>query len=107
MNQYDLFDQVVEEHARRTPKSSAITCNDLLHSIIACHKVEEAMWQRLNLEAGSSTAEVRAALDRLGSPPTWCTPDAWQRIAKSMRDWATTFGNLQLYWQLRWKQDKS
>lgn len=88
-------------------KSTApISCSDLVHSLKACHRVEDEIWKRLGLETSSRKAEVLAALDRLGSPPSWCSVEAWERIAASMRSWAIVCGDMRLYWSLRWKREK-
>lgn len=102
-----MFDAPTEvEGLRRPGKNDIISRADLLHSIVACHRVEDEMWKRLNLETSSRTAEVLAALDRLGPPPSWCSAEAWERIATSMRSWATACGNMKLYWSLRWRREK-
>lgn len=102
-----MFDAPVELDAPlRSAKDGIIRCADLIHSIVACHRVEDAIWQRLNLEANNRKAEVLAALDSLGAPPVWCEREAWERIANSMRSWSIIFGNLELYWQLRRKRDE-
>lgn len=103
--QYDLFDRAIEER-RQQQKRDVITCERLTHSIVDCHRVEDEMWNRLGCEASSRKVQVLAALDRLGPPPAWCAQEAWERIAASMRSWASACGDMKLYWQLRWKREK-
>ena len=101
-----MFDAPIEVEHRRSGKETFITRADLLHSIVDCHRVEDEIWKRLKLEASARKADVLAALDALGPPPSWCSPDAWERIAASMRSWANVGGTMKLYWQLRWKREK-
>lgn len=83
-----------------------ITPDMLCRSLSICHELEDEIWKRLNLETSSRRADVLAALDKLGPPPSWCSVEAWERIAASMRSWANVGGNMKLYWQLRWKREK-
>jgi len=86
--------------------AAPITLRDLSHSLKACHRVEDELWRRLELRERSSAAQVAAALAAYSDPPAWCSQEAWERIAASMREWARTFGNLDLYWSLRRKRDE-
>jgi len=86
--------------------SAPITLRDLSHSLKACHRCEDELWRRLDLDERSSASHVSAALDGVGAPPAWCSREAWERIADSMREWVVIFGNLELYWSLRRKRDE-
>jgi len=88
-------------------KSAApISSRDLSHSLKACHRVEDELWRRLGCDEWSSAARIHAALESVGAPPAWCEASAWERIARSMREWTTIFGGLELYWSLRRKRDE-
>lgn len=74
-----------------------ISAAQLSRSLASCHRIEDAIAARLN---GS------LAFDTIGAPPAWCSQEAWERIAASMRTWSTIFGNLSLFWTLRQKRDE-
>jgi hypothetical protein len=110
-SQFDMFDAPVEqEAAERSTKDKVIRRKNLIHSIIDCHRVEDAWWQRLQahgIKESSSPAKVCTALAlELADPPVGIEAAAWERIAESYRTWSTIFGDLQLFWQLRRKRDE-
>lgn len=83
---------------------------DLARSIQACHRIEDAIWRKL--EALGCTEYTKAVDIRLALAsarrecPGWCEREAWERIADMFANWATIFDSLQLFWQLRWKREK-
>lgn len=83
---------------------------DLTRSIVACHRIEDAIWRKLTAmgcDERSSTTVIHAALvDVRRDCPTWCEQEAWGRIADSFATWAATFDSLQLFWRLRRKRDE-
>jgi hypothetical protein len=83
--------------------------SDLAHKIQACHRVEDAQWQKLQTlgcTEQSSAADIRLALVSVRREcPSWCEPAAWERIADTFATWATIFNSLQLFWRLRRKRD--
>lgn len=108
--QYDLFDRAVEQtiETQRATKNKVIRRKDLSHSIIDCHKIEDAIWRELTdqgCDEQSKALQIDQALDRLHCP-AWCEREAWDRIAETFRSWSTIFGNLVLFWQLRRKRDE-
>lgn len=82
----------------------------LARSIIDCHRIEDAQWQRmvaLGCTACSSAADIRLALVTIRREcPSWCERDAWDRIADSFVTWASIFNSLQLFWRLRRKREE-
>jgi hypothetical protein len=106
--QFDMFDApVATVEAPRTAKNKVIRRKDLSHSIIDCHRIEDALWSeltQLGCDEYSKALQIDQALMQIECPP-WCELEAWDRIAETFRTWSTTFGNLQLFWQLRWKRD--
>lgn len=107
--QYDLFDQAVEQKETERPaKDKVIRSKDLAHSIIDCHRIEDAIWRELRdqgCDEHSKALQIDQALDQIECP-AWCEHTAWERIAESYRTWSTIFGNLILFWQLRRKRDE-
>lgn len=83
---------------------------DLTRSIVACYKVEDAMWRKLqafDCTEYSTAADVRLALVSVRREwPSWCEREAWERIADMFASWATTFDSLQLFWRLRRKRER-
>jgi hypothetical protein len=105
--QSTLFDVAVPTERTRTAKDGTIRRKGLSHSIIDCHKIEDAIWRELTeqgCDEHSKALQIDHALDQIPCPP-WCELAAWERIAQSYREWSTIFGNLQLFWQLRRKRD--
>jgi hypothetical protein len=108
--QYDLFDQAVEQavETQRAAKNKVIRRKDLSHSIIDCHRIEDAQWSELTKQGcdeHSKALHIDQALMQIVCPP-WCEQEAWDRIAETFRTWSAIFGNLQLFWQLRRKRDE-
>lgn len=106
--QYDLFDAPAAVTSVIAPKQKGIVRRkDLNHSIIDCHRIEDALWRELHdlgCDEQSKAHQVGHALDQIACP-TWCEQAAWDRIAESYRTWSTIFGNLELFRQLRHKRD--
>lgn len=108
--QFDPFDAPTDVNPAVAPKrKGVIRRSDLRGSYKDCHAVEDAWWCRLydhGIDENSSPAKVCTALAlELADPPSGIEPEAWERIAQSYREWSITFGNLQLFWQLRRKRD--
>lgn len=107
--QFDMFAAPVEQEAPRTAKHGIICRKDLSHSIIDCHRIEDAIWRELTdqgCDEETKALQIDQALDQIHCP-AWCEQAAWERIAESFRTWSTTFGNLVLFWQLRRKRDET
>lgn len=105
--QFDMFDAPAAAPARPR-KDGVIRRKDLAHSIIDCHKIEDALWSeltQLGCDEHSKALEIDQAL-MLIPCPAWCEGEAWDRIAESYRTWSTIFGNLVLFWQQRRKRDE-
>lgn len=105
--QFDLFDAPVASPEPHAAKNKIIRRRDLSHSIIDCHRIEDALWSeltRLGCNEQSKALQIDQALEQIECP-LWCEREAWDRIAESYRTWVTIFGNLQLFWQLRRKRD--
>ena len=105
--QSTMLDVAAPAERTRAAKDGIIRRKDLSHSIIDCHKLEDAIWCGLRdqgCDEQSNALQIDQALDQLACP-AWCEPAAWDRIAESFRTWSTIFGNLQLFWQLRRKRD--
>lgn len=104
-----MFDAPVAT-APAPKQKGIIRRKDLSHSIIDCHRIEDAWWQRLQthgIDEASSPAKVCTAIAlELAEPPSGIEQAAWERIAESYRTWATIFGNLVLFWQLRHMRDE-
>ena len=83
---------------------------DLTRSIVACHRIEDAMWREiaaLGCDERSSAADIQQALTNIGPRcPSWCEQKAWDRIAEMFATWSTTCGSLHLFWRLRRKRDE-
>lgn len=106
-NQSTLFDVAAPVERTRTAKDGIIRRKDLAHSIIDCHRIEDAIWNELRdqgCDESSNAIAIDQALDQIHCPP-WCEQAAWDRIAESFRTWSTIFGNAQLFWQLRRKRE--
>lgn len=89
----------------RASKAKTISRRDLVRSKEACWRIEDEIWKRLR-ESGctlqSSAQRVRNGLRfECADPPKWCELDAWQRMQARMLAWAQTFGNLELFFDLR------
>lgn len=99
-----------ETEPRVRRDKSVITRRDLVHSIIACHRVEDEIWRRLreaDCTEQTPAARIHAALAfECADAPAWCERDAWQRMVRAFREWSGIFGTLQLYATLRQKRDK-
>lgn len=82
---------------------------DLARSLIACHRVEDAQWRKLQglgISEESHATAVRQALTEVRQDcPAWCELDAWERIADVYERWADVFGTLKVFWRLRRKQE--
>jgi hypothetical protein len=105
--QSTLFDVAAPAERTRAVKDGTIRRKDLSHSIIDCHRIEDAIWKELidlGCDEHSKALQIDQAL-MLIPCPIWCELEAWNRIAETFRTWSTIFGNLQLFWQLRWKRD--
>ena len=105
--QSTIFEVAAPTERTRAAKDGIIRRKDLSHSIIDCHKLEDAIWRELRdqgCDEQSNAREMEEALMWIHCT-AWCEPDAWDRIAESFRTWSTTFGNLVLFWQLRRKRD--
>lgn len=93
---------------RRAAAKGPISCNDLAHSLIACYRVEDAIWRLLqaaSLSERSSAVTIQLALDEIRPAcPDWCTPAAWECIADMFARWSETFNSLELFWKLRRKR---
>lgn len=106
--QSTIFEVAAPAERTRTAKDGIIRRKDLAHSIIDCHRIEDAIWRDLRdqgCDEQSNAIAIDTALDQLLCPP-WCEREAWDRIAESFRTWSTTFGNLVLFWSLRRKRDE-
>ena len=105
--QSTMLDVAAPAERVRTTKD-VIRRKDLAHSIIDCHRIEDAIWRELRdqgCDEQSTALQIDQALEQIDCP-AWCEPDAWERIAESFRTWSTTFGNLVLFWTLRRKRDE-
>lgn len=84
--------------------------SDLARSLQACYRIEDAIWRELRtlgLTEHSRPADVRLAMPSVYQLcPAWCELEAWERIGESFVNWAETFGMLQMFWQLRRRQDQ-
>lgn len=106
--QSTMLDVAAPVERTRTAKDGIIRRKDLSHSIIDCHKIEDALWNDLRdqgCDEQSKALQIDQSLEQIPCP-AWCEQEAWERIAQSYREWVTIFGNLQLFWQLRRKRDE-
>jgi hypothetical protein len=107
-SQDHMFDAPVQMEAPRTAKRGIIRRKDLSHSIIDCHRIEDALWSeltRMGCDVHAKALQVDQALMEIPCP-AWCEQEAWDRIAESYRAWSSIFGDLRLFWQLRRKRDE-
>lgn len=106
--QADMFDAPVEA-AEPAHVGKIIRRRDLARSLNACFRIEDAIWRglvALGCTEQSHAADIRLALASVRRDcPSWCEQEAWERIADSFANWATTFNSLQLFWILRRKRD--
>ena len=105
--QSTMLDVAAPAERMRAAKDGIIRRKDLAHSIIDCHRIEDAIWRELRdqgCDEQSNALQIDQALMQISCPP-WCEQAAWDRIAESFRTWSTTFGNLVLFWQLRRKRE--
>ncbi len=97
-----------EQSVRR--EKGDVSRRSLPRSILDCYRVEDEVWRRLrgaDCSEQSDAETIRAALlSEYTNPPPWCELAAWQRICRSFRDWARTFGNLELFVDLRRRRDE-
>lgn len=86
-----------------------VTRADLTRSIKACHRIEDAIGRKLDecgLTERSPAADVCQAVALIRQYPAgWCERAAWERIADSFVSWATIYGTLERFWQLRRKRE--
>lgn len=91
-------------------RSKVITLAHLRRSIADCHRIEDAIWRKLRavgITPSSSAARIANGLRyECAAAPSWCEQAAWDRIAASMLAWARTFGNLQIYVDLRSRKER-
>lgn len=79
---------------------------DLVRSIQACHRVEDAMWGELQAagcteQSGPGRIEAAIVDIRQLCPGALCEPDVWGRYADIYVTWAKAHGSLQVFWRLR------
>lgn len=98
----------------KAPPEKHITRADLAHSYAACYRLEAAVIARLRMtgmdERTTAIRVVPVLLDMATQAsycPTWCEFDAWVAIVQMVARWATTYGNLQRFQELRRTKEKA
>lgn len=88
-----------------TPERKPISLDMLPRSYVACHRIEDELLRRIRPLTVSSHGIHDSLEAQRSDPPAWCKAKAWERILGMMQGWTRAFGNLDMWWQLRQKED--